>query len=588
MAQDITLQQAQQNPLLNSILAPYFQPGATLQETQAQIPQTQQSTQTSAAEQANLQASNPGIQASSQTQQVEALQKKAQLGLSASLSKGMDLPTALKTYTALGMKPDDIFSNYLSQRGLPDMSPTELQSRGVTPTAIGKIGDNGSFADKWNTKQAVLGMRDLHDKWNTVNGLSKLGIFGLGVSTPSSQGYDAQRQFLGQHLSSLVPGSPGGQGPAGDLMNQIPDVGHITETEPGAADQRFNGAEQGLLNVKGYSYKDLGLMPNTSQNTSSQIKQRPDMKGGELLQNILNDTKGIASNTVNTGSQFLNKVLSGENPSTATGDMAVQMGKGAIQNYANILGIQAKNGQLSENPNEALQYITQHPVTTALSVLPFLAGKGGAVSDTGDAGGAIAAETPKAPPSATAATITKPRAPGTLKTALNPNSSRDAGFALKANAIKTIKNNNDTVNGDTIVNHVTNEAEALKDSFPNVPEEDIDNWVKNIQNRYGGKQLDPSDAEKRYNTTPSDKTATGLQKERLADHQNGILRDAISTAIEQKAPGAGWQEGVQAQAKAYQAAKGQPAKIVKNLPYNATKALLNVTGLGFLREFMGG
>jgi len=65
--------------LVRAILAPILQPGAQLGQTQAEIPSIQQSTATSGQEQQNLQAQNPGEQAQSTTQQVQATQNAASL-----------------------------------------------------------------------------------------------------------------------------------------------------------------------------------------------------------------------------------------------------------------------------------------------------------------------------------------------------------------------------------------------------------------------------------------------------------------------------------------------------------------------------
>lgn len=267
-------QQAQVNQMAQSGNIP-----PSIDQLYSSLQQTKTSTAATAAE-------IPGIQASSGIKQIQQQQILTPSNLSKDLiANKMTLPDALKTYTANGaMTPDNVFRQYLAESpwGLPNESPSELRAKGISADAIGKIGDNGSFADKWNTKQAVLGIRDLQNKWNTVSGLSKIGAFGIALATPSSQGYDSQRGPVAAHISSLIPGAPGGQATAEQLANGIPDIGHITQMEPGAAEQKFIGTEKGLMNVKGYNYEDLGLTQPKQQ--QQQIQQS---SGKELLNGLL-------------------------------------------------------------------------------------------------------------------------------------------------------------------------------------------------------------------------------------------------------------------------------------------------------------
>lgn len=410
--------------LVQSGLAPLFQPGANLQQTQAQIPLTQQEQQTSAQSQAtsgqeqqNLQAQNPGEQAQSTTEQVQALQKKAQLGLSADLKNKMTLPSAIGKYTALGMSPDDIFNQYLAESpwGLPNQSPTELQNMGITQKALGQIGSNGSFNDRWNTKQAVLGLRDLKNKYQTVNTLSKIGIGGAGIPTASSQAYDAQREVFGQHLSSLIPGSPGGQGPEAALMSKIPDTGHVSELEPGAANGMFNGVEQGLMNAKGYNYKALGLTapfqapansPQTSQGGKSLLNsllQTAIPTGGAIAGGIGGgvlgalvpgaDLSGIpeaggavaGASAGGAGGQALADLLTGKKPGS---DVAVTgatsaLGEGAGAGIGAILG-KAGGALASKVPDDVFNKVVaaSPSYTTDITTLKNTANKYGLMNGT--------------------------------------------------------------------------------------------------------------------------------------------------------------------------------------------------------------
>ncbi len=140
---DQFMQKVQGNPLLQSVMAGYVQPGASLKQTQT-------STQATGAE-------IPGIQAESGIKQIQGQQAVSPLNLSQDLANKMTLPDAIKKYTANGgMKADDVFKQYLSESpwGTPNESVMQLQRMGISEDALGKIGTPGSFMDIANTKGA--------------------------------------------------------------------------------------------------------------------------------------------------------------------------------------------------------------------------------------------------------------------------------------------------------------------------------------------------------------------------------------------------------------------------------------------------
>lgn len=226
---------------------------------------------------------------------VQAKQAPAQINLGADLANKMTLNQALKKYTPLGQSPDDIFKQYLASSpwGLPNESPSELRGKGISDDAVGKIGDNGSFADKWNTKQAILGMRDLHNTWNQTDLLSHVPF--LGNYDSSAKAYNTQKAFIGNHLSSLIPGASGAQATGESLSNSLPNTGDVTA--PSGAAGQFSKAEEGLLNVKGYKYSDLGLTApagagGQTNNVSTLlggkgVDTNKPIGGGDLLRNLL-------------------------------------------------------------------------------------------------------------------------------------------------------------------------------------------------------------------------------------------------------------------------------------------------------------
>lgn len=283
--QNISIQDAESNPILNSLVAPYLSPGVGLQQEQAQVPLTQQeqatsaqSAATSGQEQQNLQAQNSGIQAQSQTDVIQALQKKAQLGLSSDLQNKMTLPSALKKYTALGMNPDAVFNQYLAESpwGMPNQNPQELQEMGVSAKALGDIGTPGSFMDRYNTKNAISGLRNLEDLWNKTSNISRLPI--LGDFSTNVAAYNTAKTAFGEHLSSLIPGGSNSGGSVQSLTDSLPDPKDLGEDVNGKASAQFSALENQLLTSKGYTSQSLGLTPRAPQ---------PSSKSGNLLSGLL-------------------------------------------------------------------------------------------------------------------------------------------------------------------------------------------------------------------------------------------------------------------------------------------------------------
>lgn len=562
------------------------QPGASLQ-------QTQQSTQTSGAEQANLQAQNPGIQAQSQTEQVAALQKKAQLGLSADLSNKMTLPAALKKYTALGISADDVFKQYLSESpyGMPNQNPQELQQLGVTPAALGQIGTPGSFMDRYNMKNAVTGLRDLKDKWNQTNALSHIPL--LGGVLPSSKSYEAARQIFGQHLSSLIPGASGAQASSQALINSIPDVGD--PTAPEAANGQFNSVESQLMASKGYSYKDLGI---------SQPADIPTKSGSGLLSTLLKGAGGDIQNLADTtGTEIAHSAVRMSNPlalmsyldptgrsgavlekaglipSGMGSDNAVNQLKGIVGEYGKATGI-GQNGK-AVDLGEAVNHLENHPVNTVLDALPFLAAgkmamagdasKAGAVADTAQAG-------------ATKAAVSAPKI-NPIMNLIKPSGTVKAGGNFRNAVVSAADEAGAMVNGSTLSSDIEKWADTAKAG--NLGQgKYIDQAVADAKAAFGNKNFKPSDLAKIYSEADSGYTKTGIAKTPIQANIDRGLRDILSNRLDQIAPG--WQKSTDIMAKGFKTAKSPARKYAKIGATLSVGALGANAATNALKQVLGG
>jgi hypothetical protein len=517
-------------------------------QPQAGLQQTQTSTQAT-------QAQIPGIQATSTKEQIAAKQAAAQQNLGNDLQNKMTLGSALKKYVSLGMGADDIFNRYLAQSpwGLPNENPQQLQNMGISAKALGGIGTPGSFMDRYNMKNAITGLRDLQDKWNQASTLSYIPL--LGGFTTSGQAYHSARQIFGEHLSSLIPGASGAQSSVNDLLNTLPDTGDLASAEPGAAEGKFNAVETQLMAAKGYSHKDLGLPPRpaTSQQPGSNTNATP-AKGGDLLTSLLSnagsDVKGIVDNAGQNKQFGVNSV----NPAD----------EGFIKN---VLGIPGEYGQLLSNP---IKHAQEHPVNTALDLLPLLGmvkgGAGGGPVAGADSGISI-------------------KDPGALQKIFSPGKIKEQAGGARDTVVNQATKGNNYINGNNIMSQLQNWAD--NQGKPGNPGQGgkIDMILKDAQNSYANKLITPSDAFKIYNEVDSGFNTKGLQKDAIQSRGDIALRGILRGELEKVAPGFDRLTNIIGQG--YQAEKGAGAKIIKDLPKNAIRTGMNVAGLGFLRELIG-
>ncbi len=478
-------------------------------------------------------AQTSSAQAGAVTAGVAAAKAPATIDLGTDLTKNkISLPEALKKYTPLGMTPDDIFTQYKSVNKIPNVSPTELQNMGISSDAIGQIGQNGSYADRWNTKNAIEGIRDLKTKWNSTSVVSKaLPFVGPGI-TPSGKAYTSGYNLMSSHLSSLIPGAPGGENTASKLSSSLPQLGDVTELEPGAAEGQFNSVEDQLLKAKGYGYKDLGL---TSPGSSG------EKTGGEILKSLLKKTfvEPVTNAAAKTDSENQNNIPESERK----GNLLMSI-LGAGQDTANF----AKNTVL--NPQilgEAATLATLPDLAAgavgAPEVLAKLLGKGGTKAVAG------------ATPDVTAALKGNP-----VMDFINPDRAITRGGEVRDAIVNTATKSGNTINGSKIVADLEKAVPKLK--MGNLGQGDIINRaIEDAGSAFKGK-LTPEDLARAYQEADSGFTKAGAAKTAIQSNIDRALRDVLSKHLDDVAPG--WEEATQAMAKGYKTIKSPVRSAAKS------------------------
>lgn len=570
----MTLDQIQANPLLNSLLAPYLQAGAGLAQTQAST--------------TNTQLAAPGIAAQSQSDianmaaakqnadRVNFVNQTQQQFDAAKQQGGYVDPRTYNSTKAkaasLGIEGDNFDKLYQQDYTDPNNITYNTAEGRANQQAYGEI------------KRQTQGLLDQYNsipdsqKGPAKSFFEQLGPLG-GYLAPQATSYENAAAGLSAQLKGLVGG---GQGSGL----------RVTQTEL----DRWQSLLPSPRNTEAQNQKNIQILDSELKNTfntpvgldSKYLPKSVDTGLPSTLTNnavgdVLGQISGLPDIVKNAPGNAITSVLPALSPlSDILGlNSAPKEAGGIINQYTNI----------AQNP---VQAFTQHPVNTTLAALAplgmFMGGfKGENSTSTGETpptggGASTSGET------ATGATqsqnpIGSP--PGNVKTALFPNASRDFGFAAKDNAVNYIDNNNIPIPGDSINEAIQAQAENLHMQFSGISKADIDTALQNVESSFKGKNLTADQAQTIYDGIPSGFTPRGIEKEDFNSQLAQIKRQAISSALEKAAPGQGWQQGVQAQAKAYKAEKGQPANIIKNLPQNAVRTGMNLAGFGFLKDFLG-
>lgn len=503
--------------LVRSILAPILQPGANLQQTQAQIPLTQQeqatsaqSAATSSQEQANLAIQNQSLQSEAAINKLKQQQAYASVNLGKDLQSGMTWDQARQKYTPLGLSADDVFKQYLSNNkyGTPHESPDTLISQGVKPETLGTIGQPGSFNDKYNTKNAINEIRTAQGLWNkiTPNDILQQKVFGKNENVNN---YLSYKTTLGNHLQSLIPGASGAQATGQQLLGQLPDPTNIANFGGNVAKGAFNTLENSLLTQKGYSQKELGIGKNNTGSSNT---------GGELLNNILDTVKNS-------------------------------------QQYAGVSGF-----------NTAMS--TLGPLGGILGV-----GKAGATAAAANAPEAAAKEVAAEP-----GALTKLIQPGKAKAAIG--SIRDAVVKMGDDAGNTIK-------GEDLAQQIRSWADNAK--LGNLSNgKQIEEAAQTAEDLYKGKTFKPSDLKNIYDQIENGFTKGGAPRSSAEAYVDRGTQKVLANTLDNIAPG--FKKANTMFSKVYNTEKSPVGKVIKNLPYNAGKAVLNAganaAGFGILKDIL--
>ncbi len=560
--------------LLKALLAPILQPqaqlGLTGQETATSGQQQQTSAQeqkTSAQQQQNLITQQPGEQATSSIDQLNAIKTAAPFQAAKAIQGGMTWNEARKTYAKLGMSADDTFKQYLQNNpyGLPRESPTTLISQGVKPETLGQIGQNGSFADRQNTGGAINDLRIAEDLWNKITPGDVLQ-YKLTGQNANVNNYNIQKRIAGEHYVSAISGASGAQGTGEANVGLLPDPGNLTSYGQNVATGAFSTLENSILGTKRYAPQDVGLTSRPQEKTNS--------TGGDVLNGILNTVKST-NDAIHNPLGFLAtaQIKSGVNDAIDTTNKVMHdTGQGAKNPLDALLNTGKAAQDIITPQRVGGDVIAALGARYAPAVLSKVFGDGGA--------------------EATAEAITPKQTgtsniPSNFMTKINPQGTMNAGTALKNTATGFIDKNKIPVKGADINAQIQNERDNLEMQFSGISKADIDQALTNVESSFKDKNLTAAQAEKIYDGIPRGYTATGIEKEDFNSQLAQIKRQAISDAIEKAGPGKGWKQGVQAQAKAFSAQKGQIAKTKQNVLPRAVGAGLGIVGLDSIRHVLG-
>lgn len=547
----------------------------------------------------NLQSQASGMQTAEQTAQQSALNTQylqAPQNLRTDLQNGMTLGDAMKKYTALKMTPDDIFSQYLNENTWgPNKSPklpvetlNQLRGLGLTEKSLGQIGDQGSFADKWNTKNAIEELRTAKNYFMQTKAADIAGNL-AGINS-NSKAYENARLIVGEHLSSLIPGASSAQGTGNALINTLPSSNDLRSYTPDMINKAFDSVEKTLLASRGYDYSTLGLTSPQDNSSSEQQTNKPK-SGGELLNNILknsaSDLEGIKSLQNTTSPLGLAIDPNARNILENAVLHPINTGENMISGLLNAIGIKSDvsqagmNVQPPKSPQELIGNILnnaqEHPVNTALTVLGPLLGLGGRGSiEPEGAVGETAANT-------TAEALA--REPGGLSKIFNPSGAKQTVGNIRDTIVSgadKVKGN--VVSGDQVASLIRNWADEAK--LSNLPDADaIEQAAVNAEKMYAGKTFKPSQLKNIYDNIEKGYTANGQPRSATASYIDRGIQGILSNQLEQMAPG--WNKANQMFSSIYNTEKGAIAKTVKNLPQNAAKTALNISGLGVLGKLFG-
>lgn len=489
-------------------------------------------------------------QASAQTSTAQSQATTAGVGAQAAtyplklkndLANGMTLSKALTTYSSL-MKPDDIFTQYLAQNPskLPPLSPTELRNMGVSDQILGQNGQNGSFADRWNTRNAILGLRDLQNKFHTTHFYSSL-LNTLGLGGNNAAAYNSAYNLFTEHLNSLIPGGSNASGEIQKVSQSIPSVNDPREYNRGKADAQFNSAEDQILKAKGYDYTDIGLNPSTPPETKQ--------TGG----NILNFLLGSAMNSAqDIGTGIRAKM---EQPQIDTMLQKAQNLETQAQNTTdpNLKSYLYKEANQYRSPVGKEEGNISKSFSSDVNQNPLIRGVLGGI-EIGST-----AELPAAVESAAKMGV---KGAQQLLDFFNPTRSISKAGAARDFVVNAATDAGKTINGNSILDDINSWAKTAKRG--NLGQGDaINKAVADAKEVFKGQKITPEEAANIYREADSGYTKTGIAKTPIQANIDRGLRDILGEHLDDVAPG--WKKATADMAKGYKDIKSPLRQGVKNL-----------------------
>lgn len=592
--------------LLRSLFA---QPMAELQQTRAGAAAAGQSAATSATEQQNLL-----LQQKQEQQAVQRQNFKIQTQQQFDANKNAE-----------GFIPPSIYNNAKAQASAIGIGDGEFDGLFKQPytdpsniaynTPEGRINQQayGEVQRKINTLLDSYSAIPADQKGLFSKSLTE-GVPFLGqILAPQAYSYDKTAQGLATELKSIVGGGPGSglritQAELTNWANLLPTPRNSDAVNQ-ANIQKLDKQIKATFNTPtGVNPKYLPQTQNQNAQTTtgaSSAFQNPlavglGLPGINTPQAAIRDVANIARNTATTGGNALQTVLSGvqkaEPPQAIAGDVVQQQGiplfKGLVDTLQNIGGIQTANKQPILPPNQSvfqpgglnaptginpvagLNFVAEHPVTTALTALPFLSkgfGEGAAPETTGGATTTQEVGIPQAPQTTL---NTNP-----ILDFLNPKGRIAAQGNFRTALIDKATSAGKTLPASDLTSDIANWATTAKRG--NLGQGDyIDQVVKDAKTAFQG-DLTPQELADAYAEADSGYTRNGIPKTPIQANVDRGLRDIIGKRLDQLAPG--WKNATSEMAQGYASAKSPLRSIGKR----AAGIGLGYAGFDTIRHILG-
>lgn len=272
-----------------------------------------------------------------------------------------------KNASALGIPSDQFDKNF--ENAYAD--PKNLQYN--TANALTKRASSGAALNFIDTLEkhysgAGAGQTDLGPLTRILSPI--IGAQGNAGLNPSAKTYGNEKAGFAATLKSIT-------GDVGVLTDK--DYERLAGLLPGFG-ATPEEVQQSFNDIRGQIAAKYNINP-----TSTTIKPPTQGPGNNIMQNAGNDVKGIINGILGLPAVALQEGMKYPgNPNMAVAETAGNMAKGVVNEYNQALGQPLQGGDIV---GRILQHAQQHPVNTALDVLPFLgAGKAALAAKAGEAG----------------------------------------------------------------------------------------------------------------------------------------------------------------------------------------------------------